>query len=154
MRGCTIVIPTKDLWSRRQKKSFFGMAVHVPSIEDQIILFHLHMLKHREIFLGDVVSALHLYNTEHNAITLRRLVNGYSLLPIFHFVSNLFHHLGLGEPEVKMNMPVLSQFIKFHAREKSRELFPIKVPKTILGLSVLHFREREGLAYSQLHQKC
>jgi len=147
MRGCTIVIPTKDLWSRRQKKNFFDIEVNVPSVEDQIILFHLHMLKHREIFLGDVVSTLHLYNTEHNPTLLCRLVNRYSLMSIFHFVSNLFYYMKLREPEVKMNMPMLSQFVKFLAHKKSQELFPIRVPKTILGLSVLHFRVREELAY-------
>jgi len=153
MRGCTIVIPTSDLWSRRQRKSFFGVEVNVPSIEDQIILFHLHMLKHREIFLGDVITTLHLYNVEHDSIMLCRLVNRYSLMPIFHFVSNLFCYTNLKEPEVKMNMPILSQFIKFLAYRKSRELFPIRIPKTILGLSVLHFREREELACSQFYQK-
>jgi len=139
MRGCTIVIPTKDLWSRRQKKSYFGMEIYVPSIEDQIVLFHLHMLKHREIFLGDVISTLHLYNTEHNSILLYRLVHKYSLMPIFHFVSNLFYYLRLREPEIALRMPLLSQFIKFLAYEKSQELFPIRIPKFILGLCVLHF---------------
>lgn len=153
MRGCTIVIPTKDLWARKQKKSFFGMEIYVPSIEDQIILFHLHMLKHREIFLGDVISTLHLYNTEHNPILLCHLVNMYSLVSIFDFASKLFYYMKLMDPEVKMNMPVLSQFIKFLAHKKSQELFPIRIPKVILGLSVLHFREREELAYSQLYQK-
>jgi hypothetical protein len=140
MRGCTIVIPTKDLWSRRQKKSFFGIEINVPSIEDQIILFHLHMLKHREIFLGDAISTLRLYNTKHDSILLCHLVNKYSLMPIFHFVSNLFNHMKLKEPEIKMHMPVLSQFIKFLAHKKSHDFFPIRLPKTILGLSVLHFR--------------
>lgn len=149
MRGCTIVIPTKDLWSRRQKKSFFGIEVNVPSIEDQIILFHLHMLKHREIFLGDLISILRLYDMEHDSVMLCRLVNGYSLMPIFHFVSNLFYYMKLKEPEIKMKMPILSQFIKFLTHKKSQELFPVKIPKTILGLSVLHFREREELAYPQ-----
>jgi hypothetical protein len=142
MRGCTIVIPTKDLWTRRSKKNYFGIEVNIPSIEDQIILFHLHMLKHREIFLGDVISTLHLYNTEHNAILLYRLVDKYSLMPTFHFVSCLFHYLRLREPEITLKMPLLSQFINFLAYEKSQELFPIRVPKFILGLSVLHFSPR------------
>lgn len=154
MRGCTIVIPTRDLWSRRQKKNFFDMEINVPSIEDQIILFHLHMLKHREIFLGDVLSTLNLYNTGHNSTQLCRLVNGYSLMPIFHFASTLFSYMKLREPEVKMNMPMLSEFIKFLARGKSHKLFPIRIPKTILGLSVLHFREREEFACSQFYKKC
>jgi len=141
MRGCTIEIPTQDLWSRRQKKSFNGIEVYVPSVEDEIILFHLHMLKHREIFLGDTISTLSLYNTEHNPVLLFRLVNKYSLLPIFHFVSHLFHYLKLIEPKIELSVPVLSQFIKFLAYKKSRELFPIRLPKVILSLSVLHFRQ-------------
>jgi len=148
MRGCTIEIPTEELWSRRQKKGFNGIEVCVPSIEDEIILFHLHMLKHREIFLGDMISTLNLYNTEHNPVLLFRLANKYSLLPIFHFVSHLFRYLKLREPETKLNVPVLSQFIKFLAYKKSRELFPIRLPKVILGLSVMHFRLREEFAYS------
>jgi len=147
MRGCTIEIPAEDLWSRRQKKSYSGIEVYVPSIEDEIILFHLHMLKHREIFLGDTISTLNLYNTKHNPVLLFRLANKYSLLPIFHFVSHLFHYLKLMEPEIKLNVPVLSQFIKFLAYKKSRELFPIRLPKVILGLSVIHFRVREEFAY-------
>lgn len=151
MRGCTIEIPTEELWSRRQKKSFNGTKVYVPSIEDQIILFHLHMLKHREIFLGDFISILHLYNTNHNSVLLSRLANKYSLSPIFHFVSYLFHYLKLREPEIKLNMPALSQFIKFLACKKSQELFPVRLPKVILGLSVLHFRLREECASSQFY---
>lgn len=147
MRGCTIEIPTEDLWSRRRKKSYNGIEVYVPSIEDEIILFHLHMLKHREIFLGDAISTLNLYNTEHNPVLLFRLVNKYGLLPIFHFVSCLFHFLKLRKLEIKLNVPVLSQFIKFLAYKKSRELFPIGLPKVILGLSVMHFRLREEFAY-------
>jgi hypothetical protein len=154
MRGCRIVIPTRDLWSRRQKKRFFDMEINVPSVEDQIILFHLHMLKHREIFLGDVVSILHLYNTEHNSLLLSHLVNKYSLISIFHFASNLFHYLSLKETEAQMRMPVLSQFIEYLARKKSQELFPILLPKVILALSVLHFHERKEFADSQFHQEC
>lgn len=146
-RGCTIVIPTEDLWSRKQKKSYHNIEVYVPSDEDQIILFHLHMLKHREIFLGDLVSILNLYNAKHNPILLFRLANKYGLIPIFHFVSLLLYYLGLGEPEIGVNMPVFSQLIRFLAYQKSRELFPIKLPKVILGLSVMHFRLREELAY-------
>lgn len=139
-RGCTIEIPTEDLWSRRQKKSFNSIEVYVPSIEDEIILFHLHMLKHREIFLGDTISTLNLYNTKHNPVLLSRLANNYSLLPIFHLVSQLFHYLKIREPEIKLNLPVLSQFIDFLAYEGSREPFPLNVPKPILGLTIMRFR--------------
>jgi len=139
VRGCTIEIQTENLWSRRQKKSFNDIEVYVPSNEDQIILFHLHMLKHREVFLGDLVSTLNLYNAKHDPVLLFRLANKYSLLPIFHFVSRLFHYLKLREPEIRLNMPVLSQFIKFLACQESRELFPLKVPKPILALTIMRF---------------
>jgi len=153
MRGCRIVIPTKELWSRKQKKNFFGMEIFVPSVEDQIILLHLHMLKHREIYLGDVTSILHLYRMKHNSVMLNRLVDRYSLISIFHFASCLFNYSGLKKPEVKMHMPVLSQFIRFLAYEKNQGLFPIRLPKTILALSVFHFREGERLACSEFHKE-
>lgn len=140
VRGCTIEIPTEDLWNRKQKRSYNSIEVYVPSIEDQILLFHLHMLKHREIFLGDMISTLNLYDMEHNSVLLYRLANKYSLLPILHFVSQLFHYLRLRDPEIKLNLPVLSQFINFLAYEKSQELFPLKVPKPILALTIMRFR--------------
>ena len=89
-----------------------------------------------------------LYELSHNPTLLFRLANRYSLLPIFHFVSYLLHYLKLRKPEIKLRMPILSRYIKFLALKSSRELFPIKVPKLILGLSGLHFRSREEIAYS------
>lgn len=142
MRGCTIMIPAEDLWSRRQKASYNDVEVCVPSNEDEITLFHLHMLKHREVFLGDILSLMSLYNLGYDVNLLSRLANKYSLISIFHFASNLFHFLKLRHLRVWLSAPLLSQFIKFVAYKKSQDPFPVKVPKFILGLSLMRFHSR------------
>ena len=148
MRGCTIIIPTEDIWSRRRKVTYLDIEVNAPSNEDEIILFHLHMLKHREIFLGDVISTMNLYSSDYDPVLLFRLARMYHLTPILSFVSHVFECLKIRNPGVKLKMPVLSQFIKFLAYKGSQGLFPLNVPKLILGLSVMHLRLKVGNAYS------
>lgn len=148
MKGCTIIMPVEDLWSRRQRASYHGVEVYVPSNEDEIALFHLHMLKHREIFLGDILSLMSLYNSGYDVKLLSRLVNTYSLISIFLFVSNLFYYLKLKGLEVRLSTPLLSRFIEFVAYKKSQESFPVKVPKFILGLTLARFHPRESRVLS------
>ena len=55
-KAATLVVPSKFMWENRVKTYIYGEGVYTISNELSTIVYALHPLKHREIYLGDLIS--------------------------------------------------------------------------------------------------
>lgn len=133
-KGATIVLPAEEPWKRKEKKKLHGVEVYVPSEEDSAIIFLLHMIKHREIFIGDLIS---LTNLKVNESVFQELIAHYRLRIIAHFVTKLLNNLGIFNKHYEAKFPILDSLVNLLAEKKSKERFPLKLPKLILYLTSL-----------------
>jgi len=128
-KGATIIIPMDDLWERRIEKSLFGVKVCVPSQEDEAILFLLHMIKHREIYLGDLLSFASLKIDDRK---LRKLIVQYKLQVMYSFVSRLLTKFQLLDEHFKVSFPPIDLLLDILTEKQSEDFFPLKLPKSLL----------------------
>jgi len=133
-KGATIIIPIDDLWERKIERNLFGVDVSVPSQEDEAMLFLLHMIKHREIYLGDLLS---FANLEIDDSMLRKLLSLYKLQMMNSYVSRLLTKYHIFDEYIQVSFPLIDFFLNILAEKQSGEFFPLTLPKSILYFSCL-----------------
>jgi len=133
-KGATIVLPVEEVWERRKIKKLFDVEVYVPSEEDETIIFLLHMIKHREVFLGDLISLTQLKAEKH---MLQNLLVRYKLRIMFSFVAKMLKNLGLPSQGYELQFAPLDLLTDLLAEKKSKEYFPVSLPKSLLYLTCL-----------------
>jgi len=133
-KGATIIIPVEDLWERSVRRSLFGVNVSVPSQKDEAMLFLIHMIKHREIYLGDLLS---FANLKIDDTMFRKLMSQYKLQVMYSYVSRLLTTFRLSNEHFKVGFPPIDLLLGFLAEKQSEELFPLNLPKSLLFFSCL-----------------
>ena len=133
-KGATIIIPIEDLWERSVERNLFSVNVSVPSQKDEAMLFLIHMIKHREIYLGDLLSFANLKNDD---TMFRKLMSQYKLLVMYSYVSRLLTKLRLSDEHIKVGFPPIDLLLGILAEKQSEEFFPLNLPKSLLYFSCL-----------------
>ena len=138
-KALTVVISAEKLWKERRRTTIYGAEVWTASPEHSLLIHALHAFKHREVYLGDLLSMKEIIRQldRERAVDKAREIGGTLILA---YLDNILSTI-LGEcVGVTLPFPLRNIVQIYTERSLAAGYLPLKIPRGMVVLAGLRLK--------------
>ena len=138
-KALTVVMRAERLWKRRVKTIIHETEVWTTSPEHSLLIHALHAFKHREIYLGDLLSMKEILSQLDVKETIKeaREIGGTVILAYMDHILSTILGEGLG---ATLPFPLCSLVQLYAEKTLASQQLPLKIPHGMIVLAGLRLR--------------